>query len=167
MSASNNPSSLSNQGEFHSGVPPSEPLTTKGHAPGVKVGNEAAPEFSAQTLPAGTAPADRTFRPNTQNEIPGQANNPNISKETWTSAQDTIGGATSADVHTGYGHPGIGETSQELHGSGKKERSGLSGVGADQSDRVRDRGLDVDVEKGSRGKSGNDRQDILGAEERD
>jgi len=42
----------------------------------------------------------------------------------------------------------------------------LSGVGADQSDPVRERGLDVDVEKGSRGKSGNDRQDILGAEER-
>jgi hypothetical protein len=39
-------------------------------------------------------------------------------------------------------------------------------MGADQNDPVRDRGLDVDVEKGSRGKSGNDRQDILGAEER-
>jgi hypothetical protein len=52
------------------------------HAPGVKVGNDAAPEFNAQTLPAGTAPSDRTFAPNTQNEIPGQAMNPNISKET-------------------------------------------------------------------------------------
>ncbi|KAE9379296.1 hypothetical protein N431DRAFT_478347 [Stipitochalara longipes BDJ] len=166
MSANSNPSSLSNQGEFHSRVPPSEPLTTKGHAPGVKVGNDAAPEFNAQILAAGTAPSDRTFQPNTQSEVPGQANNPNISKETWTSAQDTIGGATSADVHTGYGHPGGGQTSQELHGRRKKERTGLSGVGADQSDPVRERGLDIDVEKGSRGKSGNDRKDILGAEEK-
>ena len=88
------------------------------HAPGVKVGNDAAPEFNAQTLPAGTAPSDRTFAPNAQNEIPGQAMNPNISKETWTSAQDTIGGATSADVHTGYGHPGSGQTGKEIHGDG-------------------------------------------------
>jgi hypothetical protein len=69
-------------------------------------------------------------------------------------------------VHTGYGHPGSGQTSQELHRGGKKERSGLSGVGADQSDPVRERGLDVDIPKGTRGKSGIDRQDILGAEER-
>ena len=135
------------------------------HAPGVKVGNDTTPEFNAQILPAGTAPSDRTFKPNTQNEVPGQANNPNISKETWTSAQDTIGGATSADIHTGYGHPGSGQTSQELHGGGK-ERSGLSGVGANKSDPVRERGLDVNVPKGTRGKSGIDRQDILGAEER-
>jgi hypothetical protein len=39
-------------------------------------------------------------------------------------------------------------------------------VGADQNDPVRERGLDVDVEKGTRGKSGVDRQDVLGAEER-
>lgn len=69
-------------------------------------------------------------------------------------------------MHTGYGHPGSGQTSQELHGGPKKERSGLSGVGADQNDPVRERGLDVDVEKGTRGKSGVDRQDVLGAEER-
>lgn len=69
-------------------------------------------------------------------------------------------------MHTGLGHPGSGQTSQELHGSGKKERSGLSGVGADQIDPVRERGLDVDVPEGSRRKSGSDSQIILGAEER-
>lgn len=69
-------------------------------------------------------------------------------------------------MHTGYGHPGSGQTSQELHGRRKKERSGLIGVGADKSDPIRERGLDIDVEKGTRGKNGVDRQDILGAEER-
>ena len=42
----------------------------------------------------------------------------------------------------------------------------MSGVGADQSDPVRGRGLDVDVPEGMRGKSGENREDILGAEER-
>ncbi len=70
-------------------------------------------------------------------------------------------------MHTGYGHPSSGHTSQELHGRWKKERSGLSGVDADKSDLVRERGLDLDVEKGTRRKSGVDRQEILGAEERE
>ncbi|TVY65639.1 hypothetical protein LSUE1_G006976 [Lachnellula suecica] len=167
MSASRNSEAVSNQGEFHSSVPRSEPLTTKGHAPGVKVGNDAAPEFSAETLPAGTAPADRTFQPDTTSSIPGQANNPNVTKETWTSAQDTIGGATSADVHTGLGHPGSGQTSNELHGTEKRDRNGLAGVGADPSDPVRERGLDIDFPKGTKGKSGVNREDIPGAEERE
>jgi len=155
MSANSNPESVSNQGEFHSRVPPSEPLTTKGvspfsipstplsssrtntptqHAPGVKVGNDAAPSFSAETLAAGTAPSDRTFKPNTQNEIPGQAMNPNISKETWTSADSTLGGATSKDVHQGLGQP-MPQGSKELHhgGSepGKRERTGVAGRGGE------------------------------------
>ncbi|KUJ20881.1 uncharacterized protein LY89DRAFT_638532 [Mollisia scopiformis] len=164
-----NQDSVSNQGEFHSRVPPSEPLTTKGHAPGVKVGNDAAPEFHAETLPAGTAPSDRTFQPQTQSEIPGQAMNPNISKETWTSASDTIGGATSADVHTGYGHPGSGQTSNELHGVRKKEKNGLAGVGADPTNTFRERGQDIDFPKGTKGKSGTleERQNVPGAEERE
>lgn len=155
MSANSNPASVSNQGEFHSRVPPSEPLTTKGvspipfplllylhpqltthqHAPGVKVGNDAAPSFSAETLPAGTAPSDRTFKPNTQNEIPGQAMNPDISKETWTSADSTLGGATSKDVDTGLGKPVGPQGSKELHhgGSepGKRERTGIAGRGGE------------------------------------
>lgn len=167
MSANRNPEAVSNQGEFHSRVPRSEPMTTKGHAPGVKVGNDAAPEFSAQPVPQGTAPSGRLFTPNTQSSIPGQANNPDISKDTWTSAQDTIGGATSADVHTGLGHPGSGQTSNELRGDGRKDRNGLTGVGADQTDSFRERGLDIDHPKGTRGKSGENREDIPGAEERE
>merc|ERR1711975_48400 len=69
MSHFRNPESLNSaQGEFSSHVKPSEPLTTKGHAPGVKVGNDAAPEFSAETYPPGTAPSDRTFKPNPVDE---------------------------------------------------------------------------------------------------
>lgn len=51
-----------------------------------------------------------------------------------TSASDTLGGATSGDVHTGLGHPGQGQTSQELHHDGqhgrKNQGQGLQGVGA-------------------------------------
>lgn len=67
--------------------------------------------------------------------------------------------------------PVQGQSSQQLHGSGvtkgKKEGNGLLGVGADTGDPVRERGLDNDVPKGTRGKSGDDREDILGAEERE
>ena len=183
-----NPDSVANQGEFRSKVAPSEPLTTKGvssinfffkgiihtntpqHAPGVQVGNDAIPEFSAKTMPAGTAPADRTFQPNPISENLGQAANPDAPAESQTSASDTISGASSADVHQGLGLPIQGQSSQQLHGSGvskgAKEGNGLIGVGANASDSVRERGLDIDVPKGSRGKSGEDRQDILGAEER-
>ncbi|KAG9233449.1 hypothetical protein BJ875DRAFT_464127 [Amylocarpus encephaloides] len=161
-----NPESVSNQGQFHSRVPHSKPLTTKGHAPGTKIGNDAAPEFHAETHPLGSAPKSSSFTPNTKNAIPGQALNPDISKETWTKASDTLGGATSADVHMGLGHPGQGQSSNELHGTGKKEKSGLAGVGADQSDTVRERGQDIDFPKGSKGYSGENRQDIQGADER-
>lgn len=54
------------------------------------VGNDAKPEFSAQTLPAGTAPADRTFQPQNDAEIPAGGE---------TTAAQTIGGATSKDVN--------------------------------------------------------------------
>ncbi|KAG0652436.1 hypothetical protein D0Z07_1375 [Hyphodiscus hymeniophilus] len=171
MSSSDNFDSVANQGEFRNRVPPSKPLTTKGHAVGVKVGNDAAPEFSAQTLPAGTAPSDRTFNPNPVSETPGQADNPEMDTESRTSAADTINGASSADVHQGLGLPVQGQSSQQLHGSGltkgAKEGNGLIGVGAIASDPVRERGLDNDIPKGTRGKSGENREDILGAEERE
>ena len=52
-------------------------LSIKGIARGLKatiVGNDKVPEFEAQTLPPGSAPADRTFRPNPVGEVPPQAN---------------------------------------------------------------------------------------------
>lgn len=46
----------------------------------------------------------------------------------------TVGGTTSADVHTGLGHPGSGQTSKEIHHDGEQGRknpgASLEGVGA-------------------------------------
>jgi hypothetical protein len=72
--------------------------------------------------------------------------NPNISKETWTRAEDTLGGATSADVHQGYGHPRQGQTSNELKGGGRKERSGLERRGGDPNAGYVPKGADRDHE---------------------
>lgn len=96
------------------------------------------PEFHAQTLPAGSAPADKTFKPNPVDEVPAQgmteSQDDDYDDVPSTSAADTLGGATSADVHTGLGHPGQGMTSKERHHDGSQTRSrqgqGLVGVGA-------------------------------------
>jgi len=82
-----------------------------------------APEFNAKTLPAGSAPSANTFSPNPD------ANDAPVNTSGTSSAQDTITGATSADVHTGLGHPGQGQSSSELH-DGSKKSGGLQGVGA-------------------------------------
>jgi hypothetical protein len=42
-------------------------------------------------------------------------------------ASSTLQGATSGDVHTGLGHPGQGQTSQELR-DGSKGATGLAGL---------------------------------------
>jgi len=119
--AARNPDSMTNaQGEFHPRMPRSEPLEKSGHQIGQQVGNDAVPEFHAKVLPAGSAPASKTYQPNPVNEIPSQANNPDVGSEA-TGALD-MPGATSADVHTGYGHPGQGQTGSELHNDGKHKR---------------------------------------------
>jgi hypothetical protein len=43
-------------------------------------------------------------------------------------ASSTLTGASSADVHTGLGHPGQGQTSNELRHPDKKGGSGLAGL---------------------------------------
>lgn len=53
------------------------------------------------------------------------------------SAGDTLGGATSADVHDGLGHPGQGMTSNELHHDGQHGRK-RQGQGIDQYGQPRD-----------------------------
>ena len=108
------------------------------HKPGVLVGNDAAPEFHAKTLPPGSAPTDRTFKPNATSEVPGQADNDAVERShgkesTKTTAESTLGGATSADVHTGSGHPGQGQSSRELRHDRNNpggHGGGLAGVGA-------------------------------------
>ncbi|GAB7344179.1 hypothetical protein MBLNU457_2071t1 [Dothideomycetes sp. NU457] len=146
MSATRNTDAVSNSlagGEgFQPSVPRDEPLSTTGHKPGVMTSEaDHKPEFNAKTMPAGSAPSSETFKPNNASEVPpvpGQAD-----KETQQySAQATMPGATSADVHTGLGHPGQGQTSQELRHDGshsnKKGGSGITGVasGAQSYDTV-------------------------------
>ncbi|CAK3806070.1 Hypothetical predicted protein [Lecanosticta acicola] len=134
-------------GQFQ-GTAGNEPAANNKHQPGKLVGNDAVPEFSAQTLPPGSAPADRTFAPNTALE--DQSTAPPVERymkdgvrdpeSQSTSAADTLIGASSADVHTGLGHPGAGQTSAELRHDGQHHRknpgSGLDGRlgGANQSD---------------------------------
>ncbi|EMR71301.1 hypothetical protein UCREL1_1657 [Eutypa lata UCREL1] len=138
MSATRNAESMTNQGEFHSRVPRAEPMQTGGHKPGVKVGNDAYPEFHAEKYPPGTAPNDeRTFQPRPTGEVPAQALN-------YTDTTDNIvPGATSADVHTGLGKPMQGQENRELHGKrkNKREGAGLEGVGASV-------GVDLGKQKG-------------------
>jgi hypothetical protein len=50
------------------------------------------------------------------------------------SASDTLQGATSADVHTGLGHPGQGQTSSELHDGSRGGGQGLAGLAGNVKD---------------------------------
>ncbi|KAI3317386.1 hypothetical protein HD806DRAFT_527159 [Xylariaceae sp. AK1471] len=154
MSALRNIESMMHQGEFRSRVPPSEPLTTKGHKPGVKVGKDRIPEFHAQTYPPGTAPKENTFQPRPEGEIPAQAYGmyPDVS--------DTLGGVTSRDVDRGDGKPIQRQEPREIRklhqGHHKKDRSGVAGRGASAGvDIVREKGADLPegVYKGMRGKA--------------
>ncbi|KAI4213929.1 MAG: hypothetical protein LQ351_003624 [Letrouitia transgressa] len=161
MASRNADSITSAQGEVHPSKPRDEPLTTHGvssplppslnnlkvstvlnspflqHKPGVLEGNDTKPEFHAQTLPPGSAPSNRTFKPDATSEIPGQALNEFVERQhgkesTKTTASSTLGGATSGDVHTGLGKPLQGQTTNELAGGNNLggHGGGLVGVGA-------------------------------------
>ena len=136
--ATKNADSMTNaQGEFNPGKPPSEPLTTSGHQIGQKVSPaDYAPEFSAKVMPAGSAPKERTFQPNPEGEVPGQADNPDI---TMQSDPLDMPGATSGDVHKGLGHPGQGQTSNELRH--EQKGGGLAGAGAQGGSGLREDGM--------------------------
>lgn len=139
--AAKNPDSMNEkQGEFKPHMPGTNPMTTRGHQVGQKVSEkDNAPEFSAKTLPPGSAPESRTFQPNSQSNIPGQADNANVLRDhgkesTQTPASSTLTGADSRSVHTGLGHPGQGQTSTEIRHDGQHHRkragAGLEGVGS-------------------------------------
>jgi hypothetical protein len=135
-------------------------LTLLQHKPGVLASEkDRVPEFSAKTLPAGTAPSSRTFQPN-----PDTTN-----ASMYHHASDTLTGADSGSLHTGLGHPGQGQTSRELRHDGSKGRAkqphGLAGVGATVGNKgevvnahdptfAGQRALDKDVPAGRRGKLG-------------
>lgn len=97
------------------------------HAPGVKVGNDAAPEFSAEVHEPGTAPSKDTYKPNPVSEVPGQAQNDAATAQT--DALASLPGATSASVHnaTQFGKPAQGESSTEKHSDKTERRTGLEG----------------------------------------
>ncbi|TGJ79254.1 hypothetical protein E0Z10_g9519 [Xylaria hypoxylon] len=160
MSANRNPDSL--QGEFHSRVPPSEPLQKGGHKPGVLVGNDKIPEFHTETYPQGTAPQENTFQSQPVGEFSAEDAAPG--------AADTLGGATSQDVYQGMGKPLQGQEAREINkrhgGHNKKSGTGFAGVGGSQGvDSVREKGADLPegVHRGMKGK-GND--DYPAAEDR-
>lgn len=107
-------------------------VTDEQHQVGRQVGNNAIPEHHIETLPAGSAPASNTFAPQTQGDVPGQTFNSASGVDGGagqTSASDTLVGATSGQVNTGYGHPGQGQSSKELHDN-TKQSGGLQNVGA-------------------------------------
>ncbi|KAL8881921.1 MAG: hypothetical protein Q9192_007689 [Flavoplaca navasiana] len=148
MAARNADSITNAQGEVHPSIPRDEPSTTHGHKPGVLVGNDTAPEFSAKTLPPGSAPTDRTFQPNNISEVPGQADNENVlrshgKESTHTTASSTLGGATSGDVHTGLGKPVQGQNVSDRGG-------GLAGVGASGA-ASGNQMVDTEMQAGQRG----------------
>lgn len=136
------------------------------------VGNDAVPTFSAQTLPPGTAPADRTFEPDSKTEVPSQASYPADADEDapTTSASDTLGGTTSGEVHTGLGKPLQGQTSTDER---RGTRTGLVGTGAsgapsgnqtiDEGEQPSQRGLERE-EATTAGTRGRDKLEI-GADE--
>lgn len=120
------------------------------------VGNEVVPEFKAKTVPPGSAPSDRTFKPNSANAaIPPaseEADNTSKDPDATTATSDTLGGATSGDVYTGLGRPMQGQTSSELRHDGyphrKRPETGLVGVASGVY--ATDHPLDEDVQPGQR-----------------
>lgn len=133
------------------------------------------PEFHAQTVPPGTAPAESTYSANMENKFGSQAMNPDVDRShgkesTKTTASSTIRGATSKDVHHGLGHPGVGQTNSEVRHEGEHHRKhqsyGLEGVGTNRQERFErnladQRGIDREgVYGGHHGDKG-----VLGAED--
>ena len=80
-------------------------------------------------LPAGSAPADKTFKPQNDLEVPPVGMQPG--DELHEATAPTVGETTSADVHTGLGHPGDGMSSKEIrHDGDTSGGKSLEGVGA-------------------------------------
>jgi hypothetical protein len=84
--------------EFHACRPRDEPVTIKDHAPGVKSSPyDYAPEFAAKTHPPSTAPRQDTHKPYPETGVSGQALDSD--SDAFTSASDTLSGATSQSVY--------------------------------------------------------------------
>ncbi|TKA34906.1 hypothetical protein B0A54_13869 [Friedmanniomyces endolithicus] len=70
----------------------------RAHKPGVNVGNDALPEFTAQAIPAGSAPKEATFLPNSTEAVSEGEGEGAEAK-----AMEGSTGATSGDVHKNVG----------------------------------------------------------------
>jgi hypothetical protein len=94
-------------------------------------------EFYVQTGPLGTAPKKNHFDPKVAFEVSNDLDKQFEEEDDEamrTSAEDTVTGASSVDVNTGFGAPIQGESSEEMHRDGwhskKNPRAGLVGRGA-------------------------------------
>lgn len=101
-----------------------------------------------ECLPPGAAPASNSYSANTVDKVGSQANNPDVlrahgKEAVHTPAANTLRGATSADVNTGFGKPLVGQTGVELAHDGahgrKKQRGSLEGVGTSIEDKSGER----------------------------
>ncbi|KAL4795458.1 hypothetical protein BDV19DRAFT_171374 [Aspergillus venezuelensis] len=128
------------QGFFQPGVKgtgpnqqPHGPLVQDKHDIGVKASpGDRVPESHLQTFPPGTAPASSSYQPNPIDHTGEQAMNPNVDRmhgkeSVRTTAESTLPGATSKDVHQRAGHPGTGQTSAELRHDGQSHRKNPGG----------------------------------------
>ncbi|KAL4915899.1 hypothetical protein BDW62DRAFT_117306 [Aspergillus aurantiobrunneus] len=120
------------QGFFKPGVQPTGqnqqphgPFPQDKHSVGTKASPaDYVPEFNLETHPPGTAPASSSYQPNPIDHPGEQALNPNVQRShgkesVRTTAEQTLTGATSKDVHQRAGHPGSGQSSAELHHDGQ------------------------------------------------
>ncbi|KAF2213130.1 hypothetical protein CERZMDRAFT_96798 [Cercospora zeae-maydis SCOH1-5] len=120
------------KGQFSAAVPQPEPTISDKHQPGkiIPGSNDAVPEFSAEVLPAGSAPTEHTYEPQTEGEAPPLQNyyKDGVGEGQTAKASDTIMGATSGDVHQGLGKPVEGQSSKELR-DGTHTSGGVEAVG--------------------------------------
>ena len=110
-------------------------------------------EFQAECHPPGTAPKSTSYLPQPSGQVPAQSlhglDNSELNGLNGPGALPP--GVTSADVHKGFGHPGQGMTSQELHGGKRKKQGGEREIGSSLEDGIGSRKLDIGHE--GRGKS--------------
>lgn len=115
---------------------PSANMPSSQHQPGKLVGNDKLPEFQAETLPAGSAPASKTFQPDVNAASQDGTAPPvqryykdGVGEGETADAASTIQGATSAQVHQGLGKPVQGQSSKELRSEAQGGLGGPEGVG--------------------------------------
>jgi len=118
---------VTNQGEFHSKIERSSPPPdAPKHQAGKRVGDDDASEFTMQTLPAGSAPSDRTFQPD-----------PNLEDTPQTvGLKDPINSAKGGSTGGKHDKQGLEGTSASLETADSSGGSDTMGLGATEKDPV-------------------------------